>query len=160
MPNIYIIMGPAGCGKSSIASEMAARAHWSMIEGDDHHPAANVEKQRNRIPLTDADRASWLDSLIRAINKISDGDIVLACSALTPYVQNRLRDETDHQCVWILIDVPPGVLMQRMSARTEHFMPVELLENQLSTLQAPADAIVVRGDQPIAAICDEILRVT
>lgn len=159
MPIVFIIMGPAGCGKSSIASALAARTDWIMIEGDDHHPIANVEKQRNRIPLTDADRAAWLDRLVKAINQYSDGNIILACSALTPYVQNRLREETGRQCVWIQIDVPPVVLKQRILARTDHFMPVELLENQLASLQPPADAIVVNGDQPITTICDEILRV-
>ena len=157
MSEVYVIMGPAGCGKSSIAVALAARTNWSMIEADDHHPLENVDKQRRGIPLTDADRRAWLDSLILAINLKGKQPTILACSALTPYVQDRLRNEVDRPCKWVLIDVPAEVLKQRMTARTEHFMPVELLENQLSSLHPPANARRINGDQPIAIICDQIL---
>jgi len=158
MPNLYVIMGPSGCGKSSIALALAGRTDWTMIEADDYHPAENVEKQRNRIPLTDADRAAWLDELVCAINRNAGGSSVLACSALTPYVQNRLRKQVKRTCFWILIDVPQEVLKQRLTARTEHFMPVELLADQLAALSTPADAVRVNGNQAIPAICDQILQ--
>jgi len=157
MSEVYVIMGPAGCGKSSIAAELATRTNWTMIEADDHHPLENVEKQRNCIPLTDTDRSAWLDSLIMAINLEDCRPTVLACSALTSYVQERLRNEVERPCKWLLIDVRPEVLKQRMTARREHFMPVELLESQLSSLRPPANARLINGDQSIAAICDQIL---
>ena len=158
MSNLYIIMGPAGCGKTSVATALCHRTGWTMIEADDHHPIENVEKQRQKIPLTDDDRVLWLDRLIGAINDTSDDSIVLACSALTPYVQERLRNEVDRARHWILIDVPVDVLRDRLVARTDHFMPVELLESQIASLQPPPGARYIRGDQPIDKICRDILQ--
>lgn len=151
-------MGPAGCGKSSIAAALADRAGWAMIEADDHHPVENVEKQRNQIPLTDQDRVIWLDRLIAAINAEPHADIVLACSALTPYVQSRLREEISRACKWFLIDVPADVLAQRMRARTDHFMPVALLDSQLAALTVPHDAHAIEGNQSVTQICAEIMQ--
>ena len=160
MSDLNIIMGPAGCGKSSVAAELSARTGWVMIEADDHHPIENVEKQRNRIPLTDDDRVVWLDRLIAAINAVEDQPIVLACSALTPYVQNRLRTETDRRTRWLLIDVPADILKQRLIDRTDHFMPAELLDSQLASLYPPTAATRIRGDQSVHHICNDILNLT
>ncbi|MEO1553010.1 MAG: gluconokinase, GntK/IdnK-type [Pseudomonadota bacterium] len=157
MPIVYIIMGPAGCGKSSIAAALSERAGWAMVEADDHHPTENVEKQRNQIPLTDADRVVWLDQLIGAINAVPHETIALACSALTPYVQSRLRDEIHGTCQWLLIEVPPDELRRRMTARKDHFMPVELLDNQLASLTPPIGVRRINGAQTMTKICDEIL---
>lgn len=158
MSDLYIIMGPAGCGKSSIATALTEQTGWHMIEADDHHPIENVEKQRNKIPLTDDDRVIWLDRLIKAVNDAPDQSVVLACSALTSYVQNRLRNEIDRAHHWILIDVPIDVLRNRLISRTEHFMPVELLESQIASLSPPPGAHFIRGDQSIQDICQDILK--
>ncbi|MEL7136497.1 MAG: gluconokinase, GntK/IdnK-type [Pseudomonadota bacterium] len=156
-PNLHIIMGPAGSGKTSIPSALSTRMSCLMIEADDHHPQENVDKMRSGTPLTDLDRIVWLDSLIAAINAGTGDDLVLACSALTPYVQSRLRDDTDHTCHWWLIDLPRDVLDSRMRARKNHFMPADLLDSQLASLTPPSDVRRVHGDQTIDAICDEIL---
>ena len=37
-----------------------------MIEGDDLHPAGNVEKMRRGEPLSDEDRWPWLEALAQA----------------------------------------------------------------------------------------------
>lgn len=155
--NLHIIMGPAGCGKSSIAHALSTRMSYPMIEADDHHPRANVEKMSRGTPLTDQDRIAWMDSMIETINASPATDLVLACSALTPYVQSRLRDETQHKCHWWLIDLPRAVLERRMNARQEHFMPANLLESQLASLSPPKDATRIHGDQSLENICDEIL---
>ena len=42
---------------------------WPMIEGDDLHPAGNVEKMRRGEPLTDADRWPWLEALAQAARR-------------------------------------------------------------------------------------------
>jgi gluconokinase len=81
---IVIIMGVSGAGKTTIGSLLASRLGWEFADADDFHPASNVEKIRNSIPLTDEDRKPWLDRLREAIDRwILDGkNVVLACSAL------------------------------------------------------------------------------
>ncbi|MEM7640444.1 MAG: gluconokinase, GntK/IdnK-type [Pseudomonadota bacterium] len=150
-------MGPAACGKSTVAEAVSKHMNWPMIEADDHHPRENVDKMSTGTPLTDRDRAAWLDSLIDAIKTTPSSSVVLACSALTPYVQSRLRDETSRLCQWWLIDLPRDVLERRIRARQNHFMPPELIESQLANLTPPEDVVRIDGDQPIATICEEII---
>lgn len=156
MSALYIIMGPAGSGKTTIAKAFSDRMDWVMVEGDAHHPQENVDKQTRGEPLTDADRAKWLDSMVSHINATQTDSIVLACSALTPYVQNRLLNEIQRPCRWILLDVPRDVLDARLNARKDHFMPATLLEDQLSALSPPDDALWINADQTVSAICDDI----
>lgn len=156
MPQIYVIMGPAGSGKSTIAHNVSQLTGWPMIEADAFHPEENVEKQRSGVPLTDADRAAWLDHLVEHINSRNDDNLVFACSALTPYVQGRLQNDLQSACIWILLDVPKAELSRRLKARTHHFMPASLLDDQLAALAPPANAHIVDASQSIEAVCTAI----
>ena len=49
-------MGVTGSGKSSVMSALVERFPAVTGEGDDFHPAANVEKMRAGLPLDDEDR--------------------------------------------------------------------------------------------------------
>ena len=151
-------MGPAGCGKSSIAKALSTQTGWPMIEADDHHSEANVAKQAAGVPLTDADRAGWVDGLVEAVNGSDAETTLLACSALTPYVQGRLKTEINCAIHWCLLDVSRNTLATRLAARTEHFMPASLLDDQLNALSAPGQAHRIDGEQSIDAICADILR--
>ena len=157
MRQLYIIMGPAGCGKSSITEALSEATGWPMIEADDHHPEANVAKQAAGQPLTDADRAAWIGSIIDTINGGSETNTLLACSALTPYVQERLHKELQPECHWYLLEVSEAELARRLSARKDHFMPASLLQEQLKALTAPNQAHRIDGEQTIELICADIL---
>ena len=52
-----VVMGVAGCGKSSLGQSLAAALQLPLIEGDDHHSAASRDKMSRGVALTDADRA-------------------------------------------------------------------------------------------------------
>ncbi len=58
-----VVMGVSGSGKTTVAELLAKRLGWPFMEGDRLHPPANVEKMRQGIPLTDADRWPWLDRI-------------------------------------------------------------------------------------------------
>ncbi|CAO1619567.1 unnamed protein product [Sympodiomycopsis kandeliae] len=53
-------MGVSGSGKSTLGSLLSQSFGYPFIDGDDLHPASNVEKMSNGIPLNDADRLPWL----------------------------------------------------------------------------------------------------
>src|ERR1039458_6495405 len=83
-PMILIVAGLSGSGKTTVGAMLAERLRWRFADADDFHPAANVEKMRAGVPLTDDDRWTWL----RAIGAWMDERItghesaVVTCSAL------------------------------------------------------------------------------
>ncbi len=155
---LHIIMGPAGCGKTSVARALSEASGWTMIEADDHHSASNIQKQSDGIALTDADRAVWIDSMVSAINASPEDNLILACSALTPYVQSRLRSEVKRDCFWYLLDVPKEVLAERLASRESHFFPADLLQSQLDALKPPETAIRIDANRPVEMISETILN--
>ena len=56
-----VVMGVAGCGKSTVAEAIHERLGYVYAEGDDFHPQANIDKMSAGIPLTDEDRWPWLN---------------------------------------------------------------------------------------------------
>lgn len=62
-PQALVVMGVSGCGKSSVGAACADALGWTLHEGDTYHAPESVAKMRAGTPLTDADRAGWLDRL-------------------------------------------------------------------------------------------------
>ncbi len=151
-------MGPAGAGKSTLGLHMAARTGWPFLEGDDYHPAENRSKQADGIPLSDMDRTAWIDQIVDAVKRDSAACVLLACSALTPYVQDRLRSEIWPRRVrWVLLLPTKEELQRRLEMRQGHFMPASLLVDQLESLNPPEDAI--RFDAaPLDILCVRVLK--
>ena len=154
---VVVLMGVSGAGKTEIGTRLAEVLGGTFVEGDDYHPPANVEKMRSGVPLDDADRRPWLETLSREIGAWLDAGktVVLACSAL----KQRYRD--------ILKAGRPGVrfvhlkgdedlIRERLEHRRGHYMPASLLDSQLAALEEPADAITVGIDAPPDAIVAEI----
>jgi gluconokinase len=153
---VILLMGVSGSGKTTVGRLLASQFGWEFADGDDYHPAANVEKMRNGIPLTDADRAPWLGTLRALIASwIAAGkNAVLACSALKQAYRQSLRIGPEVQVVY-LRGTPP-LLKQRLRARLGHFMTERMLESQLGALEEPDDAVVVDVDRSPAEIGAEI----
>jgi gluconokinase len=153
-----IVMGVAGSGKTTAAAALARDLELEMIEGDDHHPAANVEKMRAGIPLTDADRRPWFDTLgaILAERHVRGEGTVLACSALKRAYRDVLRAAVPPSETFIIeLDADPDTLRERMGARKGHFMPVDLLESQLATLEHLGDdepGAIIDAERPVDAV--------
>jgi gluconokinase len=107
---------------------------------------------RNEIPLTDADRAPWLETLRTLISGwIAAGtNAVLACSALKRSYRETLRIGPEVRVVYL--KGTPEMLRQRLHARTGHYMTERMLLSQLEALEEPENAVVVGVDQPPAEI--------
>jgi gluconokinase len=155
---IVVVMGVAGSGKTTVGTALATRLGWRFIDADDLHPAANVEKMRHGIPLTDEDRAPWLRAVVDAI--APGGDVVLACSALRRWHRDALGEgaRADLRFVYLAGDV--AELDRRLRARTGHYMSASLLRSQLDTLEPPdaTEALTVDAEAPVASIVDTIVR--
>lgn len=153
---IVVLMGPSGCGKSTIGAALSAMLGWPFIEGDSHHSKANKAKQAAGSSLTDDDRKGWIDAIVSDANARDDTHLLLACSALTPYVQTRLQAEIKRRIEWVLLEVSTADLRARLEARTNHFMPVDLLDDQLAALTRPDGVIGIDASQPVETVCQNI----
>ncbi|PWJ54428.1 gluconate kinase, SKI family [Quadrisphaera granulorum] len=132
-----VVMGVAGCGKSTIAGLLAERLGWPLGEADDLHPPANVAKMASGTPLTDDDRWPWLDD-VRAWIDAQPSDCVLTCSALKRDYRDVLR-KAEAQVLFAHLDGTVEQLRARISGRVGHFMPPALLDSQLATLEPLED---------------------
>ncbi|HEY8238911.1 MAG TPA: gluconokinase [Candidatus Limnocylindrales bacterium] len=131
-----VVMGVAGAGKSSVMTALAAKLGWPTLEGDDLHPAPNVAKMAAGVPLTDDDRAPWLDAIAAAIGEreVGGSSSVVTCSALRRRYRDVLR--RGHPSVrFVHLVAARDELASRMRNRVGHYMPPELLTSQLETLE-------------------------
>lgn len=132
-------MGVSGSGKSLIGALLAQALGIDFVEGDDYHPAENIQRMSSGIPLTDDDRAQWLRSLAARIGKAKDAGtgVVVSCSALKRSYRDVLRVEA-HDLQFVLLRGPRALLAERVAVRRGHYMPPSLLDSQLATLEEPA----------------------
>jgi len=131
-----VIMGVAGCGKSSLAALLAQTKGWVLIEGDDHHSAASRAKMRDGIALTDADRDGWLNRLSELL-QTHPGGMVLTCSALKRAYRERLRQAAPG-LQFVFLEITPQQALARVTARAQnHFFSSSLVESQFATLEDP-----------------------
>jgi gluconokinase len=151
-----IITGVAGAGKTTVGKLLAKNLGWQFHEGDDFHPAANVEKMRRGEALTDADREPWLDALRAliqsALEKSENG--ILACSALKRHYRARLS--VNEQVVFVHLAATPALIERRLEERKNHFMNPSLLESQFAALEPPQTAITLDASSPLAVLVQRI----
>ena len=153
----YVVMGVSGCGKSSIGDSLAKSLNIPFFDGDDYHPAENVEKMRNGIPLTDEDRKEWLLTLNALIQE--QDNLVLACSALKPEYREALKVGCN-DLTFCYLKGDFDTIWSRLKAREDHyFQGSAMLESQFSTLVEPSEqeAIYIDINQPPEKVVDDIL---
>ena len=151
-----VLMGVAGCGKSTVGAALSARIGVPYCDGDDLHPAANVEKMRAGTPLNDDDRAPWLDRVANALN--TQAPLIIGCSALRRSYRDRIRAGAGGDVVFVHLAGSREVIAARMAKRTGHYMPLSLLDSQFAALEAPGEeeAVTLTIDQPLDHLVDRI----
>lgn len=138
---IVILAGVAGSGKTTVGRLLAERMKWEFADGDSFHSAANVEKMRRGIPLTDADRWPWL----RAIGTWMDQRIgagesaIVACSALKRAYRDALLDGRPGVRM-VFLDISEQDDEDRLRSRHGHFFPEKLLDSQFTDLEMPQES--------------------
>jgi len=136
-------MGPAGSGKTTIGELLVAQLGWEFSDGDSFHSPANIEKMSHGVPLTDADRLPWLNSIRDAISQwlAQHKNVVLACSALKRSYREILQVSPDVKLVYLKGSFE--LLRQRLHARKGHYATEQLLTSQFADLEEPTDALIV-----------------
>ncbi len=158
-PSVVVVMGVSGSGKTTVASLLAGRLGWEFEDGDDFHPAANVEKMQSGSPLTDEDRWPWLAAIAAWIDKVrAEGRHgVVTCSGLKrAYRDVLVGGRPDVRLVYLKGD--RELIGRRMAARHGHFMPTSLLDSQFRTLEEPGPdenpLVVSVGATPQAIVAE------
>ncbi|ANC30267.1 gluconokinase [Isoptericola dokdonensis] len=132
-----VVMGVAGCGKSTVGGLLAARLGVRFVDADDLHPAHNVATMAAGTPLTDADRLPWLARVADVLSQGADAGepVVVACSALRRAYRDALRAGAGGDVAFVHLHGDRALLAERIAARADHFMPPALLDSQLATLE-------------------------
>ncbi len=130
----FVVMGVAGCGKTSVGEGVSRLTGVPFVDGDDLHPEANIAKMSAGTPLTDEDREPWLRDVGKAIAK-NTGDIIIGCSALKRSYRDLIREEAGVPVLFIHLHTQKSVIARRMQAREGHFMPTALLDSQFEVLE-------------------------
>ena len=153
VPPAILVMGVCGAGKTTLGRALAQRLGYSFIEGDELHSAANVAKMVAGIPLTDEDRAPWLEHVADALAKATrQGGGVAACSALKRRYRDLIRDRNGAPLAIIHPTLGEDQLRERLARREGHFMPPGLLASQQAALEPPAadePAVTIDASMPV-----------
>lgn len=157
-PPFLVVMGVAGCGKSSLGLDLARSLQLPLIEGDDHHSAASRAKMSEGIALTDADRDGWLITLGQLLQAHTQG-AVLTCSALKKAYRDQLRAACP-SLRFVFLEIGRAEAEVRVKARAQtHFFSAALVDSQFATLQSPtgeAGVLTVDATLPLTALEQQV----
>ncbi|KPI36730.1 putative gluconokinase [Cyphellophora attinorum] len=143
--HIWVITGPAGCGKTTVASYLSQELGYPYLEGDDFHPPSNKQKMGSGIPLTDADRWDWLITLRNAATaKLTQSNaVIVTCSALKHKYRDVIRvasyEHPSVQVHFIFLKVDEETLQARVKARVGHYMKESMVHSQMEALEEPQE---------------------
>ena len=138
-----VVMGVSGSGKTTIGSLLAQALGWEFFDADEFHPLANKKKMSNGIPLTDEDRAGWLEVLRGLILQQGENKLpcVLACSALKQRYREALA--VNEKVRFVYLHGSYEQVETRLKRRMGHYMTVQLLQSQFEALEEPREAIII-----------------
>jgi carbohydrate kinase (thermoresistant glucokinase family) len=118
-----------------------------MIEGDDMHSKVARQKMGSHIPLTDADRLSWLAHIRGAVmdrlRTTQAPGVLVTCSALRSIYRQELRalqELAGVRTVFIMLETDSREeLKTRLAERQGHYMAPAMVDAQVDLLESAGD---------------------
>ncbi|BAO75295.1 6-phosphogluconate dehydrogenase, decarboxylating [Winogradskyella sp. PG-2] len=155
-------MGVSGSGKSTLGKSLAKELTFPFFDGDDFHPEINVAKMSSGKALDDDDRQGWLETLNELAKKqLKTNSCVIVCSALKQKYRDILSQNISGETKWVHLSGTFEQIYERITNRSDHFMPSELLKSQFDILEKPKRAIQIdiclRPEQIIKKIKNELM---
>jgi carbohydrate kinase (thermoresistant glucokinase family) len=158
MNTVIYIMGVAGSGKTTIGQLLSAKMNMPFFDADNFHSSANTKKMQAGMPLTDMDRQPWIERLNElGIEQSNLNGAIIGCSALKEKYREQLKAGIT-KCSWIFLQGDYDIIYDRMKKRSHHFMPAQLLQSQLESLEIPTSAFTIDIKNEPAEIVNSILQ--
>lgn len=149
-----LIMGVAGCGKSTLALKICRLLNFDLIEGDEYHPHSNQSKMAAGIPLDDSDRWPWLEQLGRELQGRTNGS-VLTCSTLKRKYRDLLRSKVPDLRI-VYLQISHDEAHRRVASRREHLFPSSLIDSQFAALESPVNEPDVLQLEATSSAADQL----
>ncbi|ODV94223.1 hypothetical protein PACTADRAFT_60298 [Pachysolen tannophilus NRRL Y-2460] len=155
---VIVVGGPAGCGKTTVGTQLASKFQSPFIEGDSLHSKENIDKMAHNIPLTDQDRFPWLkevskkscEEALTSKNKIS----IVTCSMLKRQYRELIIDTYKHnfnsgqgyniEFIFLFLYTDYESLVKRVTARKGHYMKQDMVKSQYDIMEL-VDPITENG---------------
>ncbi|KAG0046257.1 hypothetical protein BGZ83_008558 [Gryganskiella cystojenkinii] len=137
-PNCIVVMGVSGSGKTSVGRDLAQKLSAKFFDGDDLHQRSSIEKMASGLPLDDLDRVPWLERIndvVFALNHKNERGVIV-CSALKKSYRDCIRDR-NQGIIFFFLKASLDVIRPRLEARSNHYMPSQLLQSQFDVLEVP-----------------------
>lgn len=158
---VLILMGVSGSGKTEVGREVAERWGAEFQDGDDWHTAEAVSRMAGGTPLSDVERAPWLERLREKVIGATPvgGRVVLACSALRQGYREALAGG-EEGVLFVYLAGSREVIAGRLAGRRGHYMPAGLLDSQFAALEVPGagEAVAVSIEGSVAEVAGEVMR--
>lgn len=150
-------MGVSGCGKTTIGKILSVNTGIPFFDGDDFHQVANIQKMKSGLPLDDNDRSGWLSEL-NSLLKLQRNSVgaILACSALKQSYRKTLLSGILLPAHLVFLNGSKEIISRRLQNRSNHYMPLSLLDTQFEILEPPEESIVISIEKSPEEICCEI----
>lgn len=136
---LYIVMGVSGCGKSTIATELAAYLHAQMLDGDNFHSTEAKARMQKNEPLTDEQRLPWVERMCRYISRQTDEQVIVLAFSGLKRAHRELFRRLELDCHFIFLTGSYKLIAKRLDNRGDHFFSSALLESQFDALELPDD---------------------
>jgi len=135
---VAVVMGVSGSGKTTTARALAGAWPAVFLDADDFHSADARARMGSGQPLTDAMRQPWVERIIAELQRrVAAGErVALAFSGLRRRHRDMLRS-AGLPLHFLFLDGDRELIAARMRGRSDHYMPVSLLDSQFATLELP-----------------------